>query len=114
MNNAQVIIDTLEELLAKPDLSKTQRKIFEVRLGYWRDRRKPGRDTAVAVKKSTAVRHMAARRKYRVIRPMIIRMQAEGLTGKEVVAALKEAGITNLRGKPYGLSGIRYIMRQAQ
>lgn len=109
----RVIIESLEEILAKPGLSKARRKNLEARLAYWRKQSTNRRNITPAIEKSAKVRHMKARRKYRVIRPMIIRLQAEGLTGKEIVAALREAGITNLQGKPYSLGGIQHIMKSA-
>lgn len=116
MNNRNIIISALRESLASPDLAPAARRILQVRLEYWLNKAKPVvanyRDITRATKSSARSRRMAARRKYRVVRPMIILMQTEGLKGKEIVTHLKEAGVTNLRGKPYGLGGIQYIMRE--
>lgn len=109
-----VVIGSLREVLAKPGLSPRAREIAEARLKYWQGKQTKHRDTTRAVEKSANNRRMAARRKYRIVRPMILRLQGEGLTGKEIVIALREARVTNLRGKPYGLGGIQYIMRMTQ
>ncbi len=113
MNSGYTIIKSLRESLVKPGLKPTARRILQARLDYWlaKTDNQRRRDTALAGEKSAKVRHIAARRKYRVVQPMVIRMQAEGLIGKEIVVRLKEAGVTNLQGKPYGLRGIQYIMR---
>ncbi len=113
--STQVIISCLRECLAKPDLVPAVRRGLEDRLRYWEGKAtRPYQDTTQAVKKSARVRRMAASRKYRVVRPMIERLQAEGLMGKDIVAALGKMGVTNLQGKPYGLGGIQYIIRRAR
>ncbi len=111
--STQVIISCLRDTL-KLDLAPGVREGLEARLRYWLNgTNKPNyQNTTPACEKSARTRHRAAVRKYREIRPLIIRMQAEGLIGKEIVTALREAGVTNLQGKPYGIGGIQYIMRR--
>ncbi len=113
--STNIIIESIEECLSKPNLHPDARAGLEQRLQYWLDKERPRRRwkrTDKANKASVKSRMEMALKNYQEVLPLIQELRDDGLTYKKIAAEMQKRGLKTLKGTPYSESWIGQLLRE--